>query len=112
MLLGFFLIGLAKVNFVLARRFYTLSGGADRDAVVAQQMNQFAALPFDSLAGQAGTTTVNKPPMPYTRTVKVDSLSPKLERVTIIITPANPLFQPDTTVLERSKPSKNPFKVQ
>ncbi len=108
-LLGLVLIGAARLNFTLAQRFYTLSGGGARDAVLAQQVNQFAALPFDSLKAKAGTITVNKPPLPYTRKITVDSLSPKLRRVTIIVTPLNPIFKPDTLVLQRTKPGNNPF---
>ena len=108
-LLAICLIGVAKVTFVMARRAYANSGGQARDAILSQQVNQFAALPFDSLKGKAGTVTVNKPPMPYTRMVQVDSLSPTLQRVTIIITPTNTVFKPDTLVLQRSKARKNAF---
>jgi len=108
-MLGVVLMSVARLNFTLARRFYALSGGGARDAVLAQQVNQFAALPFDSLKAKAGTITVNKPPLPYTRKVTVDSLSPKLRRVTIIVTPLNPVFKPDTLVLQRTKPGNNPF---
>jgi len=108
-LLGVVLVGMAKLDFDLARRFYSLSGGAARDAVVAQQVNQFVAMPYDSLKGKAGTITVNKPPLPYTRKITVDSLSPKLRRVTIVVTPLNTLFRPDTAIIERTKPGNNPF---
>ena len=67
-LLALVLMGVARLNFTLAQRFYALSGGGARDAVLAQQVNQFAALPFDSLKAKAGTITVNKPPLPYTGT--------------------------------------------
>jgi prepilin-type N-terminal cleavage/methylation domain-containing protein len=110
-LLSLVLVSVAQLNFALARRFYALSGGAARDGIVAQQVNQFTAMPFDSLKGKAGTITVNKPPVPYTRSITVDSLSPKLRRVTIVITPLNTVFRPDTLVLQRSKPSNNPFKT-
>src|SRR2546426_2459716 len=110
-LLSLVLVSVAQLNVALARRFYALSGGAARSAVVAQQVNQFTAMPFDSLKSKAGTITVNKPPLPYTRKVTVDSLSPKLRRVTIVITPLNSVFAPDTLVLQRSKPGNNPFKT-
>lgn len=108
-LLGLVLMGVGRLNFTLAQRFYALSGGGARDAVLAEQLNQFAALPFDSLKAKAGTITVNKPPLPYMRKITVDSLSPKLKRVTIIVTPLNPVFKPDTLVLQRTKPGNNPF---
>ena len=71
--------------------------------------NQFTAMPFDSLKSRAGTITVTKPPLPYTRKVMVDSLSPRLRRVTVVVTPLNTLFRPDTVVLQRTKPGNNPF---
>lgn len=108
-LLGVVLIGVGRLNFVLAQRFYTLSEGGARDAVLTQQVNEFAALPFDSLKAKAGTITVTKPPLPYTRKITVDSLSPKLRRVTIVVTPLDPAFRPDTLVLQRTKPGNNPF---
>ena len=76
---------------------------------VAQQVNQFTAMPFDSLKSRAGTITVTKPPLPYTRKVMVDSLSPRLRRVTVVVTPLNTVFRPDTVVLQRTKPGNNPF---
>jgi prepilin-type N-terminal cleavage/methylation domain-containing protein len=108
-LLAFVLVGLAQLNFVLARRFYALSGAPARGGVIAQQVNQFEAMAFDSLPGKAGTVTVNKPPLPYTRTVIVTNSSAKLRIVTIIVTPLNPIFKPDTLVVEREKPAKNPL---
>jgi prepilin-type N-terminal cleavage/methylation domain-containing protein len=108
-LLAICLVGVAQVTFIMARRAYANSGGQARGAILSQQVNQFAALPFDSLKGKAGTITVNKPPMPYTRKITVDSLSPTLLRVTIIVTPTNIVFKPDTLVLQRSKARKNAF---
>jgi prepilin-type N-terminal cleavage/methylation domain-containing protein len=108
-LLAICLVGVAQVTFIMARRAYANSGGQARGAILSQQVNQFAALPFDSLKGKAGTVTVNKPPMPYTRKITVDSLSPTLVRVTIIVTPTNIVFKPDTLVLQRSKARKNAF---
>lgn len=109
LLLSLVLVGVAQLSFVLGRRFYGLSGGAARDAIIAQQVNQIAALPYDSLKGKAGTVTVNKPPLPYRRTIAVDSLSPKVSRVTIVVTPLNPVYRPDTVVMHRSRPATNPF---
>ena len=36
-LLGVVLMSVARLNFTLARRFYALSGGSARDAVLAQR---------------------------------------------------------------------------
>jgi prepilin-type N-terminal cleavage/methylation domain-containing protein len=110
-LLSLVLLGVAQLTFILARGTATVAGGAARGGILAQQVNQFAAMPFDSLKGKAGTVTVNKPPLPYTRTITVDSLSAKLRRVTIIVAPLNSAFKPDTLVIQRTKPSANPFRT-
>jgi prepilin-type N-terminal cleavage/methylation domain-containing protein len=108
-LLAVCLVGVAQVTFVMARRAYAVSSGQARNGILAQQVNQFAALPFDSLIGKVGTVTVNQPPMPYTRTVTVDNLSPTLVRVTIVVTPTSSVFKPDTLVLQRSKARPSAF---
>ena len=108
-LLALLLVGVARLNFVLAQRFYKLSQSPARDGVIAQAVNQFAATPFDSLNAKAGTVTFNGGPFPYTRTVMVDSLSPTWRRVRIIIAPQNSVFKSDTITLQRTKPAPNPF---
>jgi prepilin-type N-terminal cleavage/methylation domain-containing protein len=108
-LLALLLVGVARLNFVLAQRFYKLSQSPARDGIIAQLVNQFAATPFDSLASKAGTVTVNQPPLPYTRTVIVDSLSVNWRRVRIIVTPQSSMFKADTVTLQRTKPAPNPF---
>src|SRR5437879_11882900 len=83
-LLSLVLVSVAQLNVALARRFYALCGGAARSAVVAQQVNQFTAMPFDSLKSKAGTITVNKPPLPSTRKVNVASRTHKLPSATLV----------------------------
>lgn len=108
-LLALCLVGVAQVTFVMARRAYANSGGQARGAILSQQVNQFAAMPFDALVARVGMDTVLNPSMPYVRAVQVDSLSQTLLRVTIVVTPLNSVFKPDTLVLQRSKARKNPF---
>src|SRR5437667_10377895 len=74
-LLSFVLVSVAQLNFALARRFYAVSGGAARDAAVAPQLNQFTAMPFDSLKSRACRITVIKPPTPCRTNALVDSLA-------------------------------------
>ncbi len=108
-LLAILLGGIARADFVISRRSYALSGGGGRDGAMLQLVNRFAALPFDSLKAKAGTTTDSTAPVPYTRKIQVDSLSPQRKLVTIIVTPANTLFAADTVLLQRMQPPENPF---
>jgi len=47
--LSLVLLGVAQLTFILARGAATLAGGAARGGVIAKQLNQFAAIPFDSV---------------------------------------------------------------
>ena len=109
-ILGIFLLGLAKANYVIARRFYAMSGGGARDAEIASQVDEFAALPFDSVASRAGTTTFSALPWAFTRKVTVVATAANIDSVMIIFTPTNTAFKGDTEVLVRSKPTSNPLK--
>ena len=112
------LVGVAKLNFDLARGAYPVSGGASRNGVMEQQINQFFAMSYDSIAAYNGRTDTvaapqhmtNTPPgMGYTRTVNVTTVSGRQLNVTIIITPSNSVFKPDTVKFERTRPLSNPF---
>jgi hypothetical protein len=115
---GLLLVGVAKLNFDLARRTYPVTAGAARNAIMEQQVNQFFAMPFDSVAAyngktqtvQAGYAMTNVlASMGYTRTVGVTKVSGNQLNVTIVITPANSAFNPDTIKFERTRPQGNPF---
>jgi prepilin-type N-terminal cleavage/methylation domain-containing protein len=108
-ILGIFMLGLAKANYSIARRFYKLSAGAPRDAEIMAQVNEFNALPFDSLSGRAGTTTFSSLPWSYTRRVTVTAKTTSLDSVMIVFTSLNTNFPSDTEVLMRSKAGSTPL---
>jgi hypothetical protein len=112
------LVGVAKLNFDLARRTYPVTAGASRNGIMEQQVNQFFAMNFDSVAAYGGKTqtfaagqaeTGVMPSMGYTRKVSVTTVSNNQLNVTIIITPSNSVFKPDTITFERTRPLGNPF---
>jgi hypothetical protein len=83
-----------------------------RNAVLQQQSSRLATLAFDSLPGAAACATVANVPIPHTRCVTVSNTSSKLRRVTMVITPTNTLYRPDTVVLDRANlTSFNPFNI-
>jgi hypothetical protein len=111
------LVGVAKLNFDLARGVYPVSAGAARSGVTAQAINQFFAMSYDSIAAYNGRTdSVSATPqgmagaaISYTRQVSVTTVSGTQLNVTIIITPSNSAFKPDTVTFERTKPPANPL---
>ncbi len=114
------LVGVARLNFDLARGAFPVAGGASRNGIVEQQVNQFLAMSFDSVAAHAGTDTIAAQPMSrtqsttsygmsYRRQVTVNAVSGSQLNVTIVVTPANSAFKADTVTFERTRPASNPF---
>lgn len=114
------LVGVAKLDFDLARGAFPVGGGASLNGIVEQQVNQFLAMSYDSVAAHTGTVSIAALPMSqtqggtsygisYTRTVSITTVSADQMNVTIIITPSNAAFKADTVTFERTRPASNPF---
>lgn len=111
------LVGVAKLNLALARGVYPVSGGAAQSGIVTEQINQFVAMNFDSLAAYSGTSdtviatglSTSAAAITYIRKVTVTTVSASQLNVTIVITPTNSVFTPDTVKFERTKVAANPF---
>ena len=105
-LLALILTPLAVMVFKITQRSHTIIGSAYRNGVLMEQVNLLESLPYDSLA--AGTTTTTVTDKPYPRTVKVIvaqyyvKWQMKGKTVTLIITPTNTLYRPDTTKFVRT----------
>ncbi len=105
-LLALLLTPLAAMVFKITARSHTIIGNTYRNGVLMEQVNLLESLPYDSLA--TGTTTSTITSMPYPRTVSVTvsvyytKYQLKGKKVTLIITPTNPLYRPDTTKFIRS----------
>jgi hypothetical protein len=105
-LLALILTPLAAMVFKITKRSHTIIGNAYRNGVLMQQVNLLESLPYDSLA--VGTTTTTVSDKPYPRTVKVTvaqyyvKWQMKGKTVTLIITPTNTLYKPDTTKFVRT----------
>jgi type II secretory pathway pseudopilin PulG len=97
---------LAAMVFKITARSHRTIGGAYRNGVLMEQINQLESLPFDSLPIGTTTTTSTTKPYPYTRTVTVSLISQlyelKAKQVILIIQPANTLYRADTTTFVRS----------
>lgn len=105
-LLALILTPLAAMVFKITQRSHTIIGASYRNGVLMQQVNLLESLPYDSLATGTQTTTVTDKPYPRTVTVTVSEYYVKWQmkgkKVTLIITPSNPLYRPDTTRFIRS----------
>jgi hypothetical protein len=65
-------------------------------------VDRLATLPYDSLAAASGCASATDP-LPHTRCVDIAPLATNVQRVTVIITPANHLLRPDTISFDRAK---------
>lgn len=92
----------AAVTLRYATRMKTIAAGAARSAALTEYLNRLMALPFDQLAGAAGTFTTTTGTFPNTRTIAVIG-SGTVRTVTLILTPTNTLIKPDTVALTRVK---------
>ena len=105
-LLALILTPLAAMIFKITARSHTIVGGAYRNGVLMQQVNLLESLPYDSLPDGTRTTQVTANPYPHTVTTVIAQYYQKYmlkgKTVTLIITPANPLYKPDTTKFIRS----------
>lgn len=110
-LLALILTPLAAMVYKITARSHTIIGGAYRNGVLMQQVNLLESLPYDSLTIGTTTSTSSAKPYPYTLKVIVAQYYQKYmlraKSVTLIITPSNPLYKPDTTKFMRSSAATN-----
>jgi hypothetical protein len=104
-ILGIVLASLAALTFQVGRQSYVVSSLPHRSATMIQHMNRLSVLPFDLLPSRAGCVTVEQEPYPHTRCVTVDSLSPTVRQVTLVVAPVSTRLRADTVVFKRMKPT-------
>lgn len=105
-LLALILTPLAAMIFKITARSHNIVGGAYRNGVLMQQVNLLESLPYDSLPAGTRTTQVTAKPYPHTVTTVIAQYYQKYQlkgkTVTLVITPTNVLYKPDTTKFIRS----------
>lgn len=107
-LIAIIIFGLIATSHALVTQRLTTSvkavkTGASRSAALQEFVVRLAAVPFDSLPGRAGCTTTSTGALPNTRCVSVGTVTSTKKTVTLIFTPTNSAFLPDTVVITRTK---------
>jgi type II secretory pathway component PulJ len=111
-LLAVVLTSLASVTFQAARRTSVVAAEGYRQGVLVQELNRMTALPWASLPGIAGCSTVGGGTFPHTRCITVTNVSNTIRRVQLIVTPAQPRVRPDTVTFDRANPpAGNPLSI-
>jgi hypothetical protein len=105
-LMALILTPLAAMVFKLTARSHRIVGSTYMNGVRMQEVNYLEAVPYDSLTDGTFTTSVAYPTFPYTKKVIVaqyyQKYMLKAKNVTLIITPTNTIYKPDTTKFIRS----------
>lgn len=110
-LLALILTPLAAMVFKITARSHRIIGSAYRNGVLMEQVNLLESLPYDSLPAGTVTTTITAKPYPYVRKTIITQYYQKYmlraKTVTLIITPTNILYRPDTTKFVRTSAATN-----
>ncbi|HVF38252.1 MAG TPA: prepilin-type N-terminal cleavage/methylation domain-containing protein [Gemmatimonadaceae bacterium] len=105
-LLALIMTPLAGMVFKITTRSHRTVGNTYLNGVLMHQVNYLQAVPYDSLAEGTRTTVIADPPYPHTQTVTVQQYYSRWQlrakKVTLIITPTNTLYRPDTSKFIRS----------
>jgi type II secretory pathway pseudopilin PulG len=108
-LLALIMTPLAAMVFKITARNHRTVGNTYRNAVSMHYVNYLEAIPYDSLAQGTKTITVTAKPYPHTvKTTVTEYYSKwqlKAKKVSLVITPANSLYKPDTINFIRSTAS-------
>ena len=102
-LLGVSLTSLGALAFTASKRNTTVANAAYRSAAMNYLFDRYSALDFDQLdAAQSLDSTVTTPPMPYRMQAQfITTTTPNERKIRLIVTPANTLIKPETTVVRR-----------
>jgi prepilin-type N-terminal cleavage/methylation domain-containing protein len=103
MILGIGTVALGALLLRSARQATAASALVYQNAALSSEVGRLGALPFDQLA--AGTTCVNVTTGPFlhTRCAAITSVSAKVFRVTVTVTPTGATqLAPQSTAFERS----------
>ena len=105
-LLALIMTPLAAMVYKITARSHRSIGNTYRNAVVMEEVNLLESLPYDDLPDGTTTSTVTDMPYPYTMTITIAQYYQKWQlkgkSVQLILTPANPLYRPDTVKFIRS----------
>jgi hypothetical protein len=105
-LLALIMTPLAAMVYKITARGHRSVGATYLNGVAMHQVNYLEAVPYDSLPVGTTTRTVTAKPYPHTETVTVveyySRWQLRAKKVTLVVTPTNPLYRPDTTIMTRT----------
>jgi hypothetical protein len=80
------------------------TGNAYRNGVLMHEVNRLEGIPYDSIPVGSTSVTVSTMPYPHTRVITVtEPVVTVVKTIKVVITPANPMFKPDTVSFIRTR---------
>lgn len=103
-LLGIAISSLAGLVYSISQSGLKNTGNAYRNGMLMFEVNRLEGLPYDSIAVGTQSYTVTGGNYAHTRTITVaEPVAAKVKTITIVLTPANARFKPDTVSFTRTK---------
>lgn len=104
-LMGLIVTAHTMVTMKYAVRNRTSAVGVDRASAISTAVDLYSTMPFASLAGATGCTTITTMAnYVHDRCVTISNPTQAIRRIEIIIRPANSAFRSDTVRVDRSLP--------
>lgn len=103
-LLAIAVSSLAALMYSVSQTNMANTGGVYRNGVLMSEVNRLEGIPYDSI--HVGTTSivVSTAPYPHTRVITVaEPVANVIKTVTVVITPTNLKYKPDTVSFNRTK---------
>jgi len=79
-----------------------VTGSAYRNGILMHEVNRLIALPYDSLGVGSLSFYETGGKYPHTRVVTISEPSVAMKKVVVVLTPANPIYKPDTLKFTRT----------
>ena len=103
-LLAVAVASLASLIYSVSQSSLAASGNAYRNGVLMQEVNRLEGVPYDSIPTGTSTVSVSTMPYPHTTVIRVtEPVAAVMKTVTVVITPTNLKFKPDTISFSRTK---------
>jgi prepilin-type N-terminal cleavage/methylation domain-containing protein len=103
-LLAVAVASLASLIYSVSQSSLMATGNAYRNGVLMQEVNRLEGLPYDSIPTGTSTVSVSTMPYPHTTVIRVtEPVAAVMKTVTVVITPTNLKFKPDTISFSRTK---------
>jgi len=103
-LLGVAISSLAGLVYSISQSGLKNTGNAYRNGMLMLEVNRLEGIPYDSIAVGTTTYTVTGGNYAHTRRITVaEPVAQRVKTISVILTPANTRFKPDTVSFIRTK---------